>query len=231
MKIITNRNWLSNCLQKVQSILEKSSSLNNSENILIKAVDSQLQIIAFDQNCSAQGTIDAEITTEGTISLNGKRIYDIVRSLNDENISIFQDSNTSLITIADSKSSFNILSTDIDEFPEISFALPEQSLNIESDTFAQLIDLTIFSIAKISDPRYNLQGVFLEIEPVNGLIGDDLSKSEKEISLGSHLFSLIATNGHRVSVARTDQISGSINFGSKKIFSRKSLIEIKSVFS
>lgn len=231
MKIMTDRYRLSNCLQKVQSILEKSSSLNNSENILMKAVDGQLQIIAFDQNCSARGTIDAEIEAEGTISLNGKRIYDIVKSLNDEKISIFQDGNTSLTTIADSRSSFNILSADIDEFPEISFALPEQSLKIESNVFAQLIDLTIFSIAKISDPRYNLQGVFLEIEPVNGLIDDDALESEKEISLGSHLFSLIATNGHRVSVARTDQIYGSINLGSKKIFSRKSLLEIKSVFS
>ncbi|MCK5852406.1 DNA polymerase III subunit beta [bacterium] len=231
MKIITNRHQLGNCLAKIQSILEKSSSLNNSENILIKAVDNQLQIIAFDQNCSAKGTIAAEIFTEGTISLNGKRIYDIVRSLNDEKISIFQDSNTSLTTITDSKSSFNILSADIDEFPEISFALPNQYLNIESDLLIQLIDLTIFSIAKISDPRYNLQGVFLEIEPVNGLLDDNSFASEKEIASGSHLFSLIATNGHRVSVARTDQISGSINLGSKKIFSRKSLQEIKSVFT
>ncbi len=231
MKIITNRHQLSNCLAKIQSILEKSSSLNNSENILIKAVDNQLQIIAFDQNCSAKGTISAEILTEGTISLNGKSIYDIVRSLNDEKISILQDTNTSLTTITDSKSSFNILSADIDEFPEISFSLPDQCLNIESDLLIQLIDLTVFSIAKISDPRYNLQGVFLEIEPVNGLPDDNTFTSEKEISSGSHLFSLIATNGHRVSVARTDQISGSINIGSKKIFSRKSLQEIKSVFT
>ncbi len=231
MKIITNRYQLSNCLAKIQSILEKSSSLNNSENILIHAQNNQLQIIAFDQNCSAKGTISAEVVTEGTISLNGKRIYDIVKSLNDEKISILQDNNTSLTTINDSKSSFNILSADIDEFPEISFALPEKYLTIASNQLIQLIDLTVFSIAKISDPRYNLQGVFLEIEPVNGLPDENSFTSEKEIASGSHLFSLIATNGHRVSVARTDQITGAINLGSKKIFSRKSLQEIKSVFT
>jgi len=231
MKIVVNRYQLYNCLQKIQSILEKSSSLNNSENILLKTVDNQLQIVAFDQNCSARGTISAEIITAGTISLNGKRIYDIIKSLKDEKISMYQDSDTSLITITDSKSSFNILSADIEEFPEISFALPEKSLTIASKNLTQLIDLTIFSIAKISDPRYNLQGVFLEIEPVNGLVSDDFSQTEKEIASGSHLFSLISTNGHRVSVARTEQISGSINIGSKKIFSRKSLHEIKSIFS
>ncbi len=231
MKIITNRHQLSNCLAKIQSILEKSSSLNNSENILIKAQDNQLQIVAFDKICSAKGTISAEIVNEGTISLNGKRIYDIVRSLNDEKIFILQDNNTSLTTINDSKSSFNILSADIDEFPEISFDLPDKYLTIASDQLIQLIDLTVFSIAKISDPRYNLQGVFLEIEPVNGLPDENSFTSEKEIAPGSHLFSLIATNGHRVSIARTDQISGAIKIGSNKIFSRKSLQEVKSVFT
>lgn len=231
MEIVANRNQLSSCLQKIQYILEKSSSLNNSENILLQTKENELQIIAFDQNCSARGTIAAEIKQSGTISLNGKKIYDLVRSLNDENIRILQNSETSLISIEDSKSSFKILSADIDEFPEIDFKIPKQFMNIESEILIQLIDLTIFSIAKISDPRYNLQGVFLEIGSINGLVDDKDLQSGKEISSGSHLFSLVATDGHRVAVARTDQISGSLNLGDRKIFSRKSLLEIKSVFS
>ena len=231
MEIIANRHELSNCLQKIQYILEKSSSLNNSENILLQTREDQLQIIAFDQNCSARGIINAEISQNGTISLNGRKIYDLVRSLKDEKVKILQNSETSLISIEDSKSSFKILSADIEEFPEISFKIPELFMTIESDILIQLIDLTIFSIARISDPRYNLQGVFLEVEPINGLIEDDSLRHEKEISLGSHLFSLIATDGHRVAVGRTDQIAGCINLGDRKIFSRKSLQEIKSVFS
>ncbi len=231
MEIIANRNQLSNCLQKIQYILEKSSSLNNSENILLSTRENELEIVAFDQNCSARGTIAAEINKSGTISLNGKKIYDLVRSLNDEKVKILQNSETSLISIEDSKSSFKILSADIEEFPEIDFKIPELYMNIESEILIQLIDLTIFSIAKISDPRYNLQGVFLEIDPINGLSDDDSLESGKQISSGSHLFSLIATDGHRVAVARTDQISGSIDLGERKIFSRKSLLEIKSVFS
>ena len=231
MEIIANRHELSNCLQKIQYILEKSSSLNNSENILLQTGEGQLQIIAFDQNCSARGTINAEISQDGTISLNGRKIYDLVRSLNDDKVKILQNRETSLISIEDSKSSFKILSADIEEFPEISFKIPELFMTIESDILIQLIDLTIFSIARISDPRYNLQGVFLEIDPLNGLVEDDSLQHEKEISLGSHLFSLIATDGHRVAVGRTDQIAGCINLGDRKIFSRKSLQEIKSVFS
>ncbi|MEA1923590.1 MAG: DNA polymerase III subunit beta [Pseudomonadota bacterium] len=230
MEIIADRNQLSSCLQKIQSILEKSSSLNNSENILLQTRENELQIIAFDQNCSARGSIMAEINQGGTISLNGRKIYDLVRSLSDDRVRILQNSETSLISIEDSKSSFKILSADIEEFPEINFKIPELSMTIESDNLIQLIDLTIFSIAKISDPRYNLQGVFLEIEPLNRLSEDDSLHQEKEINPGSHLFSLIATDGHRVAVARTNQIAGRINLGDRKIFSRKSLLEIKSVF-
>ncbi len=231
MEIIANRNQLSNCLQKIQYILEKSSSLNNSENILLITRENELEIIAFDQNCSARGTVAVDINQSGTISLNGKKIYDIVRSLNDEKIKILQNSETSLISIEDSKSSFKILSADIEEFPEIDFEIPELYMNIESENLIQLIDLTIFSIAKISDPRYNLQGVFLELDSINGLSDDDSLEQGKQVSLGSHLFSLIATDGHRVAIARTDQISGSIDLGDRKIFSRKSLLEIKSVFN
>lgn len=231
MEFIADRNQLSNCLQKIQYILEKSSSLNNSENILLRTQENELQIIAFDQNCSARGTINAEVNQSGTISLNGKKIYDLVKSLNDDKVRVLQNYETNLISIEDSKSSFKILSADIEEFPEINFKIPEFSMTIESDILIQLIDLTIFSIAKISDPRYNLQGVFLEIDPINGLPDDDSSQQEKEISQGSHLFSLIATDGHRVAVARTDQIAGRINLGDRNIFSRKSLQEIKSVFS
>ncbi len=231
MEIIADRTQLSNCLQKIQYILEKSSSLNNSENILLKTWENELQIIAFDQNCSARGTIDAEIKQSGIISLNGKKIYDLVKSLSDDKVKVLRNHETNLISIEDSKSSFKILSADIEEFPEINFNIPELFMTIESDTLIQLIDLTIFSIAKISDPRYNLQGVFLEIDSLNGLSDDDSSDHEKDISQGSHLFSLIATDGHRVAVARTDQIAGRINLGERNIFSRKSLQEIKSIFS
>lgn len=231
MEIVANRTQLSNCLQKIQYILEKSSSLNNSENILLRTRDNELQIIAYDQNCSARGTITAAIKQSGTISLNGKKVYDLVRSLSDDEIRILQNCETSLISIEDSKSSFKILSADIDEFPEIDFKIPEHYMNIDSEVLIQLIDLTIFSIAKISDPRYNLQGVFLEIGPKNGIAEAEDLQLSKEISTGSHLFSLVATDGHRVAVARTDQVSGGLNLGNRKIFSRKSLLEIKSVFS
>lgn len=231
MELIADRIQLSNCLQKIQYILEKSSSLNNSENILLRAHENQLQVIAFDQNCSARGTIPVEISRNGSLSLNGRKIYDLVKSLNDDKVKILKNSDNNLISIEDSRSSFKIISADIDEFPEIDFNIPENFISIENEILVQLIDLTIFSIAKISDPRYNLQGVFLEIEPSNGLANAVFSEAEKDITPGSHLFSLIATDGHRVAVARTDQISGRINMGERKIFSRKSLQEIKSVFN
>ncbi|HDS16267.1 MAG TPA: DNA polymerase III subunit beta [Proteobacteria bacterium] len=230
MEIIADRIQLSSCLQKIQYILEKSSSLNNSENILLRTHESQLQVIAFDQNCSGMGTIPAEIIQHGSLSLNGRKIYDLVKSLNDDQVKILKNSDNSLISIEDSRSSFKIISADIDEFPEINFNIPQNCISIENGNLVQLIDLTIFSIAKISDPRYNLQGVFLEIEPSNGLAKAVFSEAD-DITPGSHQFSLIATDGHRVAVARTDQISGRIKMGERKIFSRKSLQEIKSVFN
>ncbi|NPA24223.1 MAG: DNA polymerase III subunit beta [Deltaproteobacteria bacterium] len=231
MEIIADRQQLSSHLQKIQSILEKSSSLSKAENILLKTTGDRLEIIAYDQNCSARGIQDIEIKQPGSISVNGRKIFDLVRSLSDAKVSIRQESESSLILIEDTKSSFKILSADVDEFPEIDFNTPAAYLRIDSHILSQLIDLTVFSVAKIADPRYNLQGVFLEIDPVNGLSENETETMEKEIAAGSHFFSLIATDGHRVSVARTTEVSGRINLGERKIFSRKSLQEIRSVFN
>ena len=231
MEFTADRHQLSSCLQKIQSILEKSSSLNNIENILLRADAGKLEIVAFDQNCSARGTLEVEIVQPGAVSINGRKAFDLVRSLSDEKISIRQESENSLVLIEDRKSSFKILSAEVDEFPEIDFTEPASSIQIGSEDLTQLIDLTVFSVARIADPRYNLQGVFLEIEPVNGIGDDEVLQGDREITAGSHFFSLIATDGHRVSVARNRDISGRISLGERKIFSRKSLQEIKSVFS
>ena len=106
----------------------------------------------------------------------------MIRSLRDKQVKILKNSENSLISIEDSKSSFKILSADIEEFPEINFKIPDLVLTIERDVLIQLIELTIFSIAKISDPRYNLQGVFLEIEPLNGLSEDETPHQERDIA-------------------------------------------------
>lgn len=218
MEIIIKRNDLVNSLQKIQYILEKTSALQYSHNILIKTAESTLSITAFDIDCSAQATLPITLKESGTICVNGKKLFEIIKSMDDDDVILQKKDEDNLITIKGNKSFFHLLSAKWEDFPVINFNPPEDYFTIKAEILKKLIDRTVFSIARISDPRYNLEGIYIEVNP-------------KEEGEESTILTFVSTDGHRVSVAKTDKIDGSIHLGDSRIFSRKSLMEIKNIFS
>ncbi|RLB71816.1 MAG: DNA polymerase III subunit beta [Deltaproteobacteria bacterium] len=222
MEITVKKNHLVNGLQKIQYILEKTSALQYSQNILITAADDILSIIACDIDCSAKATLPSTIKEAGTICVNGKKIFEIIRNLDDEDIVIKKDGEENLVTIKGKKSFFHILSAKWEDFPVLNFDPPDDYFTIEAATLKNLIERTIFSVARISDPRYNLEGIYVEVGPE--------AEEEEAAEEQDALLTFVSTDGHRVSVAKTDKIDGHIQLGENRIFSRKSLVEIKNVF-
>ena len=88
MEIIIKKDHLINSLQKIQYILEKTSALQYSHNILLTTTDERLSIVAYDIDCSAKATLPVSIKEPGTICVNGKKIFEIIRSMDDENIAV-----------------------------------------------------------------------------------------------------------------------------------------------
>ncbi len=222
MEIIIKKEYLVSSLQKIQYILEKTSALQYSHNILIKTAENTASITAYDIDCSAKSTIPITVKEAGTICVNGKKLFEIIKSLDDENVVLEKKEEDNLITIKGKKSFFHILSAKWEDFPVINFDPPTDFFTIKAEILKKLIERTVFSIARISDPRYNLEGIYVEVNPEeNG------EKDEKT----SNILTFVSTDGHRVSVAKTDKITGSINLGENRIFSRKSLMEIKNIFA
>ncbi|MBN2232788.1 MAG: DNA polymerase III subunit beta [Deltaproteobacteria bacterium] len=236
MEVIIRRDVLTNNLQRMQYMLEKTSVLQHSQNILMQVEADQAQITAYDVDCSARATFPVSTGRNGTVCINGKKFFEIVRSLGDEQVTVRQDEERNLVTIRGSKSSFNILCAEPEDFPEVNFTSPEDHFFIQADMLKQLIDRTVFSIAKVPDPRYNLEGVFIEVTPAGtetaAVTASAVAHGAENDGGGvTHLVTFVATDGHRVSIARTDKIGGRINLGERRIFSRKSLMEIKNIFS
>jgi DNA polymerase-3 subunit beta len=226
MEIIIKKDYLVSSLQKIQHILEKTSALQYSHNILIKTADNIAFIIAFDIDCSAKATFPITMKEAGTICVNGKKLFEIIRSLDDENVVLQKKDEDNLITIKGKKSFFHILSAKWEDFPVIDFNPPADYFTIKAEILKKLIERTVFSIARISDPRYNLEGIYVEVNP------EDIEKeNEDEDEQENNILTFVSTDGHRVSVAKTDKIDGNINLGESRLFSRKSLMEIKNVFS
>jgi len=224
MEIIIKKDYLVSSLQKIQYILEKTSALQYSHNILIKTADNMAFIIAYDIDCSAKATLPITVKEAGTICVNGKKLFEIIRSMDDEKVVLQKKDGDNLITIKGNKSFFHLLSAKWEDFPVINFNPPDDYFTIKAKILKKLIERTVFSVARISDPRYNLEGIYVEVNPEN-------SEKENEKVQENNILTFVSTDGHRVSVAKTDKIEGKIHLGESSLFSKKSLMEIKNVFS
>src|SRR5437667_11615151 len=84
-------------LQLCQGVVEKRSTIPILSNVLIKASDGRLQIAATDLDVTVQSSCAAKVTTPGGVTIEARRIFDIVRSLPDDDAHITMQENNSVL--------------------------------------------------------------------------------------------------------------------------------------
>src|SRR5438105_8513064 len=75
-------------LQLCQGVVEKRSTIPILSNVLLKAADGRLQIAATDLDVTILSSCAARVTTAGGVTIEAKRLFDIVRSLPDDDVHI-----------------------------------------------------------------------------------------------------------------------------------------------
>ena len=76
-------------LQRIQGIVEKRTSMPILSNVLIEASDSALHVTATDLEVGMKSSYPAEVTTPGKITIGAKKLYEIVKELPNQEISLF----------------------------------------------------------------------------------------------------------------------------------------------
>jgi DNA polymerase III subunit beta len=161
MKIIINKNILLLALSRVQSIVEKSSIMPITANALITAKDRQLTISATNLEIGMIAHYnEVQIEKEGTLSVNARKFFEIIRELPEEDITITEKENYH-IDITSSTVRFNIIGLPPEDFPL--FFQQDSSSYCQWDTekIKRMIDYTAFSISG-DETRINIAGAFIE---------------------------------------------------------------------
>ena len=164
------------CLQKAFPIIPLKSSLQILSNFRIIFSDSQLEIIATDLDQSMRVITPAEGNESFDITVNARKLFEIVRELPEGNVSFSVEEK--VLTIETEKN-FNckIAGADSHDFP----GFPEISSGIEFEInpfiLKTLIPKSCFAVAK-DESRACLSGIFWEIYP--------------------HKTGMVATDGHRL---------------------------------
>ena len=79
MEIRVERDDLYQAITRVQSIIEKRSNMPILSMILLSAADSAISISATDLEISIQQTLPAEIVQTGSVTISGRKLFEILK--------------------------------------------------------------------------------------------------------------------------------------------------------
>lgn len=197
-------------LSQVQGILEKRSTLPIFMNVLITAKGKdKIQIYASDSELSFSADFPGIIKKQGSLVVNGKKIFEIVRELSPSTLELSSETNHQ-IKIKQDQSLFKIRGLSPEDFPSFPPLKQEKKQSLLAEDMLEVIDRTLYCVS-LDESRYHLTGVFLE-------------------QVSSSKYRFVATDGHRMSFV---DIKGEKNEELKTgiIIPRKGLQEVKKMLS
>ena len=204
MEIKAKRGDLLATLYWTQSIVERRNTMPILANVLIECQKGKIYITATDLEVGVRGEVEGQIVKDGTVTVNAKKLYEIIREVPTEEVQLKRLDNE-WVEIRSGKSVFKIVGMEAREFPQFpKFSSKEQS-ELPVTTIREMIERTLFAVST-DETRYSLNGVFVE-ESSGGKIR------------------MVATDGHRL--AFEERTLRTIGLAKGVVLPRKGLAELK----
>jgi len=195
-------------LQLCQGVVEKRSTIPILSNVLLRATDGRLQIAATDLDVTILSSCAASITTPGGVTIEAKRLFDVIRSLPDSDVHIALQENNSIL-VESGTAKFRLLGLPAEDYPTLPTVTAQETYTIPLDELKTMVAKVIFAITH-EETRFQLNGALLKVQP---------TKME-----------MVATDGHRMALINFPQGTAG---GKKKgtdltiLIPRKALYEIQ----
>jgi DNA polymerase-3 subunit beta len=180
MEILVRRNDLVKELQLVQGIVERKNSIPILSNVLAEARTGELRISATDLDVSLRCGCAAQVVEEGAVTLGAKKLYEIVRSLPESDVSVKVEGDA-WARIKCERVEIKMAGLPGEDFPSLPEARPGKAVDIPVAVLRALIQRTAFAITA-EDARYYLAGALLVLD--------------KDAA------AMVATDGHRLAWAQ-----------------------------
>ncbi len=165
-------------LQLCQGVVEKRSTIPILSNVLLKAADGRLQIAATDLDVTILSSTAARVTTPGGVTIEAKRLFDVVRSLPEDDVHMnLQENNSTLLESGTAK--FRLLGLPAEDYPTLPTVNVDDAYAIPLDELKTMVGKVKFAITH-EETRFQLNGALLKIQP---------AKME-----------MVATDGHRMAL-------------------------------
>jgi DNA polymerase III subunit beta len=178
MELTVGKGDLQKELQLCQGVVEKRSTIPILSNVLLKAADGRLQIAATDLDVTILSSCAARVTTPGGVTIEAKRLFDIVRSLPDEDVHFTLQENNSIL-VESGTAKFRLLGLPAEDYPTLPTVNVSDAYTIPLDELKTMVGKVKFAITH-EETRFQLNGALLKVQP---------NKME-----------MVATDGHRMAL-------------------------------
>lgn len=176
-------------LYKAQGVVDRKSTVSVLSHLLVEpTTDDGIRITGTDYDVVLQAEVSARVIQGGQACINGKSLFDVVKSLDAPKVHLRVTENHWVEVDAD-RSRFKLAGIDPTDFPEIKAPVEVSWFELATSTLRDLIEKTAFSVSS-DETRMNLNGVFFKIEPVDVISGDEGSGAK---------VTMVSTDGHRLS--------------------------------
>ncbi|MBC8391356.1 MAG: DNA polymerase III subunit beta [Deltaproteobacteria bacterium] len=161
MKFTVKKGLFLDVMSKIQGITSRKSSLSITETVLIDARGSNISLSATDLETGFLGAYPANVETDGSIALNSKKLFEIIRDFPSEEI-CFNEIEEAWIEIGNEQVQYHIVGMNPEDFPEIPKIETVGHFQINAIHFSRMIEKATSIPAPSDDKRAHINGIYFE---------------------------------------------------------------------
>jgi len=191
-------------LQLLQGIVEKRNTMPILANVLMNVSATEIELTGTDLEVGLRTHVEAAIEEPGGITVNGKKIFEIVKSL-PEGQTVRVERSDEVIEIKAGDSEFKVLCLPREDYPQVPEPKFERGIRLPLKDLKDMIDRVYYAITQ--EQRYYLNGALL--------------------SLKNRQVELVSTDGHRLSYTKKGQDDLKVDKDVSVIVAKKTLSEIR----
>lgn len=163
MKIVFNRQEISNKIAPLMSVVSGKSTLTAVEGILIEAnAPDCCTMTAFDLEKGIRITVEAEVLEQGAYIINAQKFNQTVRVMDGESITLTVDAKLNAVFEC-GRSSHRTGALDAKEFPEIPDLVTQKGFTVREADMKKMLSKVSYAMG-INEPRPVLNGCFVKTE-------------------------------------------------------------------
>ena len=203
MELVARKADLVRELQFFQQIVERKNTIPILANVLIETDGNAIRLLATDIEVTLTSSCEAAVEQPGSVTMPAKKLYEIVRSLPDGDVTLKSSKDGNHVTVSADSFESKMPTMPVGDFPTPPTSDLANATTIASAAFRQLIAKTQFAITG-EDTRYYLNGALFVVK------ADSMT--------------MVATDGHRLALATATRAGKGDDI--KAILPRKTLSEL-----